>query len=153
LPTKARLCNRAPSGRQASRPASACRLLFTHTSSNSSASSALSCTSNSIAARVYYIAYPHSFTTYALSRRPTVQSVATLSRASSPKTTITTAAFVDPLSSGYSYALCVTFICPLDVTIITVNKAGQTSTHMPIAHSSPACAAHHPTLINPEGNL
>jgi hypothetical protein len=40
LPTKARflrLCNRAPSGRQTSRPASACRLLLIHTSSNSSA--------------------------------------------------------------------------------------------------------------------
>jgi hypothetical protein len=59
-PPRHALCNRAPSGRQASRPASACRLLLTHTSSNSSAYSALSCTLNSFAARVYRIAYPHS---------------------------------------------------------------------------------------------
>jgi hypothetical protein len=152
-PPRHAFCNRAPSGRQASRPATACRPLLTHSRSNSSVSSALSCTSNSIAARVYCIAYPHSFTAYALRRRPTVQSVATPSRASSTKTTIATTAFVGSLSSAYSCTVCATFICPLDVAIVAANKAGQNLHPYAIAHSSPACAAHHPTLVNPEGNL
>jgi hypothetical protein len=154
LPTKARflrLCNRAPSGRQTSRPASACRLLLIHTSSNSSAY--LSSVVHLDLHRRARLLHRVSFTTYALRRRPTVQSVATPSRASSTKTTIATTAFVGSLSSAYSCTVCATFICPLDVAIVAANKAGQNLHPYAIAHSSPACAAHHPTLVNPEGNL
>lgn len=102
---------------QRCRPASACRFLLSPRRSDSSAykqAAVLSPTPHSFAARVYRLVRPHSFThnTIRARRRPTIPSVATLSRANSRSATITTAVFVRPLSAAYSWARFATVICP-----------------------------------------
>lgn len=123
LPTLALFCSLQPRAKwavvQHCRPASACRSLLSPRRSDSSAYTAaaavLSPTPHSFAARVYRLVRPHSFThkTIRARRRPTIPPVATLSRANSRSATITTAAFVCPLSAAYSWARFATVICPL----------------------------------------
>jgi hypothetical protein len=153
-PPRHAFCNRAPSGRQASRPATACRPLLTHSRRNSSVSSALSCTSNSIAARVYCVAYPHSFTTiHALSRRPTVQS--------------TSHAFTSKQAQDNNHrrGLCEPIVLWLFLRVVRHLHLSLIRSHCcceqsrpdlhpyAIAYSSPACAAHHPTFVILEGDF
>lgn len=140
----ATLCNRAPSSRQAT---SACRFLLAPRRSDSSAhpQHPQCCRAPLIHRRArlsYRPVRPHSFTTYALvAGRP--PSVATRS----PKTTINTATIVRPLFAVYSWALLVTFVCSLYAAIVAENKAADLHPYA-IAHSLPARAEHHPTLVN-----
>jgi hypothetical protein len=152
-PPRHALCNRAPSGRQASRPASACRLLLTHTSSNSSAYSALSCTLNSFAARVYRIAYPHS--------------IHNIRAESQADRTICRNAFTSKLAQDNNHhrSLCGPIVLWLFLRVVhhlhlfltrsdCCCEQSRPDLHpYAIAHSSPACVAHHPSLIYPEEHL
>ena len=104
---------------QQCRPASACRSLFSLPRSDSSAySHTLSRIAHSSLLRRARLSpcastLVHTRNPIRARRRPTIPSVATLSRATSRSPTITTAAIVRPLSATYSWERFATFICPL----------------------------------------
>lgn len=153
------LCNRAPSGQQRHRAEAAGQRAHVVSSSLTVAAtvaltSAVSCYPSLLRrARLSLRASTLVDTTYALRRRPTAQSVATLSRASTPAQ-----------DNNRHRGLCVLIVFCLFLGAVRHIHLSLILGHCcceqsrpdlnpyAIAHSSPARAAHHPTLVNQDAH-